>query len=132
MTPLIDVIFLLLIFFVCTAGFDVPEELLPADLSLPGASNEIVNVQKEGIDFPPVHIRISVEQGLTVWRVEGRQSDSPAGLLEILRSLSVTKNDIPVIIDSEGDVPIENVLDAYDASRAVGLQKIQFAAKKPG
>ena len=37
MTPMIDVIFLLLIFFVCTASFRAVEEVLPTNLSLPGA-----------------------------------------------------------------------------------------------
>ena len=37
MTPMIDVIFLLLIFFVCTARFRASEEVLPTSLSLPGA-----------------------------------------------------------------------------------------------
>src|SRR5262245_58567237 len=36
MTPMIDMVFLLLVFFVCTAGFDRPEENLPSNLSLPG------------------------------------------------------------------------------------------------
>ena len=40
MTPMIDVIFLLLIFFVSTASFQAAEETLPTNLSLPGAVSD--------------------------------------------------------------------------------------------
>ena len=36
MTPMIDVIFLLLIFFVCTASFRAAEEVLPAQMPSSG------------------------------------------------------------------------------------------------
>ena len=36
MTPMIDVVFLLLIFFVCTASFQIAEALLPAPLAYAG------------------------------------------------------------------------------------------------
>ena len=41
MTPMIDVIFLLLIFFVCTASFQAPEQILPTNLRLPGSLDNL-------------------------------------------------------------------------------------------
>ena len=46
MAPMIDVIFLLLIFFVCTASFHPPEQVLPTRLSLPGSIDTDVPVEE--------------------------------------------------------------------------------------
>lgn len=128
MTPMIDVIFLLLIFFVCTAGFDRPEELLATDLSLPGVNAQIIE-RKPDDDFDPVTVRIANENGRIRWRLEFRECESSEELLNGFRTLSATKRDVPVIIDCDGNVPVEYIIDALDAARSVGLQRIQFAAQ---
>ncbi|MFP6692187.1 MAG: biopolymer transporter ExbD, partial [Pirellulales bacterium] len=53
MTPMIDVVFLLLIFFVCTASFQIAEQFLPNSVfleSLKGQGQQAV--QPESEDLP--------------------------------------------------------------------------------
>ncbi len=130
MTSMIDVIFLLLIFFVCTANFQALEELLPTDLSLPGSS-------EVDVPLPPpkqldvVRMKIGFDTK-PIWHVEGNQCQTPQEVLQLLRRLSDLRRDIPVIIDAAANVPMEHVIDAYDWSRLAGFESIQFAAgKKP-
>ena len=51
MTPMIDVVFLLLVFFVWTASFQAVEYLLPSSLSQKQGSGQTVN-----LDQPPPEI----------------------------------------------------------------------------
>ena len=36
--------------------------------------------------------------------------------------------ELPVILDVDGEVPLEDVIDVYDLCRRIGLDRIQFAA----
>jgi biopolymer transport protein ExbD len=38
------------------------------------------------------------------------------------------KRDAPVVLDADGEVPLGDVIDAYDAARLAGLARVQFAA----
>jgi biopolymer transport protein ExbD len=127
MTPIIDVIFLLLIFFMCTAHFYPPEEILPMDTTLPGSLPAEV-VLPDPVNLDTVLIQIFFDQN-THWRIEGNQCSTLHEVQNILRSLRNAKPDIPVIIESADVVPVEKVIDIYDLCRSVGLSRIQFAAQ---
>ncbi len=127
MTPMIDVIFLLLIFFVCTANFQALEGLLPTNMSLPGSmAAEVVLPDPENLDTATVVLRY--EAG-PLWQIEGNQCASLADVRAVLQKLREVQADLPIIIDSHDNVPVEHVIDVYDACRAVGLTRIQFAAE---
>ena len=52
MTPMIDVVFLLLVFFVWTASFQIIEQVMPSQLSQAAGSDPVENVQvPEPADF---------------------------------------------------------------------------------
>ena len=126
MTPMIDVIFLLLVFFVCTANFVPPQELLPMDTTLPGnVAADIVLPDLAELDV--VLIRIAFDAELH-WQIEGNQFSSLHDVQNLLRLIQSIKPDVPVVIESADNVPIENVIDVYDICRRVGLMRIQFAA----
>ncbi|MGL4595523.1 MAG: ExbD/TolR family protein [Thermoguttaceae bacterium] len=127
MTSMIDVIFLLLIFFVCTANFRPLEGLLPTNLSISGTSN--INVMlpaPENLDIARVMISFDTAPH---WKVEGHSCQSLADVRTLLQSLSKIKSNIPVIIDSDANVPMGNVIDVYDTCRLAGLNNVRFAAK---
>ena len=126
MTPIIDVIFLLLIFFMCTAQFYPPEEILPMETTLPGNVPAEV-VLPDPVNLDTVLIQISFDQEPR-WKIEGNKCSTLHEVENILRLLQNTKPDIPVIIESADVVPIEEVIDVYDLCRFVGLSRIQFAA----
>ena len=137
MTPMIDVIFLLLIFFVCTASFHAAEEILPTNLSLPGSISGDVPIDPELLDLEEIVVKVLWREGRAQWEINGRnyrkltiaEDVEKVGNVEnILRAAKEVKADLPVILDVEDEVPMENVIDAYDLCRRVGLEKIQFAA----
>jgi len=132
MTPMIDVIFLLLIFFVCTASFQPPEEVLPTSFSLPGVIDSDVPIDPEVADLDEIVVRVLWLDGRAQWQindVDYAQLGEVRGVLESIREL---KSDLPVILDVDPDVPMEDVIDVYDVCRGVGLEKIQFAASVEG
>ena len=96
------------------------------DTTLPGnVAAEVV--LPDPMDLDVVLIKISFDRTLH-WQIEGNQCSSlheVQGLLQMIRDL---KHDIPVIIESADNVPMENVIDLYDVCRRVGLTRIQFAA----
>ena len=126
MTSMIDVIFLLLVFFVCTANFAPPEEILPMNMTLPGSAPVEV-VLPDLINLDVVHIQILFDNELR-WQVEGNLCTSLHEVQNILRQIRDIKPDIPVIIASADNVPMENVIDVYDVCRLTRLARIHFSA----
>ena len=135
MTSMIDVIFLLLIFFVFTSNFDEIEKLLPMNLSLPGeAENRETAKRAEPVILDEIRIRIETDgPGKVKWVINRRECRTPEELADALRKLSSLTKEIPVVIDPVDDVSAEQFLDVYDLCRVCGLVKIQFAVreKKP-
>ena len=137
MTPMIDVIFLLLIFFVSTASFRAAEEILPTNLSLPGTTSEIEPIERELEDLEEIVVKILWRDGRPGWQIESRgQQISPRVLRDLeelqatLRAVADVQKDLPVIIDVEDKdkVLIEDVIDVCDVCRRIGLEKVRFAA----
>ena len=126
MTPMIDVIFLLLVFFVCTANFNPLEETLPMDTTLPGSvMTDMVRLDPVSLDVVLVQIFFDREPH---WQIEGNQCTSLHEVQNILLLIRNVKEDIPVVIESAENVPMEHVIDVYDVCRRVELSRIQFAA----
>ncbi len=128
MTPMIDVIFLLLIFFVCTSSFQPPEEVLPTNMSLPGSTSESVQIDPLEEDLDEIVVKVMWREGGPRWEVNQRQYQQLDQVGGVLNAVAGFQADLPVILDVEGIVPMENVIDVYDLCRQIGLQRIQFAA----
>lgn len=129
MTPMIDVIFQLMIFFVCTASFQAAEEILPTSLTLPGAVGTGAPAEPELEDLDEIVVKVFWTDGRVRWQINQRDY----GRLEQVRAVLVAiarrvKPDVPVILDVDGRVPMEHVIDVYDLCRQAGLEKIRFAA----
>jgi biopolymer transport protein ExbD len=127
MTPLIDVVFLLLIFFVCTASFQISEFSLPTNLALEGASPvEIEPPPEEPLER--IVIKLSGEPGAVVWTLNERPYSSIGEVRRVLTALAGVDASLPVVLDSAGEVSLGNVIDTYDACRLSGFATVQFAA----
>ena len=129
MTPMIDVVFLLLVFFVWTASFQIVEYALPSQLSAKQGSQptEMTDTPPPEDDFDDVVVRILWENR-PVWRLNDARVGSIRELRTRLKEIADIKNDAPVIIHPDGDVPLGDLVDVYDVSLQVGFQKVQFAA----
>lgn len=133
MTPMIDVVFQLLIFFVCTANFQKQEESLAATPRLTaqagGAGAVVDRPPPELEDLEQVELNISRKAGATQWTVNG---DSCRTLAEVRTRLSALakiaqfKTIVPVVLDAADDVPMADAIDAYDLCLKLGFQKVQF------
>lgn len=128
MTPMIDVIFLLLIFFVSTASFQAVEEVLPTHLSLPGDMSDAEPIDEEFEDLEEIVVKVLWHNGRAAWQINQRDLTDLSQVQAVLEAAAQVKIDLPVILDVDGQVPIEHVIDVCDVCRQIGLVKIHFAA----
>ena len=130
MTPMIDVVFLLLVFFVWTSSFELPEFDLPGSLAeLPMGAAETSTDTPPVEKFDEIIIRLLWQGEETQIMLNGQEmkqmSDLKARLAEIT-SLGVQP---PVIVDPDEKVTMDLAVQAYDAARAAGVDRVLFAAK---
>lgn len=121
-TPLIDVVFLLLIFFMVSTTFDHQSEL---NIELPEASGEITESEKVDIEIfigPTGKFTINGNQ------IINTQIDS---LLRALRKAAGDDNDPRVIISADKKATHQSVMTAMDAARQMGFIHLTFSAVKP-
>ena len=131
MTPLIDVVFLLLIFFLWTSGFQVAEYLLPSELSttLGAAPEDSVLPPPPEADFDEIVIRLMGNADQVSWQVNDVPVATPAEIYTQLETIASIVADAPVIIHPDPGIPLGFVMDAYDYARAAGFDQIQYAVQ---
>ena len=131
MTPMIDVVFLLLVFFVWTASFHIVEHVLPSQLSAAaGTTPTPTDEPPPEADFENVVVRIYWRGDAPTWSIN---ETSVADLSEIrgrLAAIYQIKDDAPVIVHPDPDVPLGDVIDVYDLSHIVGFDQVRFAASE--
>lgn len=133
MTPMIDVIFLLLVFFLTTSSFQVVEQLLPSAISQSSAA-------AGSLDQPPpvptqdvldqIVIKLKLNGPQTIVNLNGQDLAEFAQLRTRLRAISQVRADVPVIIDPDGQVAAKEVISAYDWARQAGLSRVYLATRK--
>ncbi len=128
MTPMIDVIFQLLIFFICTSSFLPPERVLPTNMLLPGSTAETVPIDPIRQDLDEIVVKVLWRSGEPRWEVNSRQYARLEDVGGVLSAVAGVQVDLPVILDIDAAVPMANVIDVYDLCRRIGLQRVQFAA----
>lgn len=135
MTPMIDVVFLLLVFFLATASFEIVEQLLPTGISDDGnsrSSQEALLPPDPQQDVNDCIIRISqVDQASNVYRYQFNDSP-PMELDSVVKRISQViqvKSDIPIIVHPEEKIPIGVAVEIYDQARKSGALRVYFAAR---
>ncbi len=130
MTPMIDCVFLLLVYFLWSSSFITPEFILPGQLSAQPASAAGISADEPPTpeaDFVDVVVRLRGNAEQVSWQLNDVEVTSLKQLQENLARIAAIKKDAPVVLHPDEDVPLGNVIDAYDIARAVGFVKIQFA-----
>ena len=120
LTPLIDVVFLLLIFFMVSTTFEWRSEL---GIELPEASAQASDRDAEAIGV--------VIDAVGEVRVQGRALDDPdtGSLTRALREAARGLDSPPVIVSADAATPHQAVVTVMDAARRAGLYKLTFAAR---
>lgn len=132
MTPMIDVVFLLLIFFLCTANFQVLEELLPTNFLAQGALASDLPLDPELQELEEIVIRLQAPGDQARWIINERAYDLLNEVRRILFTLGEVQSELPIVLDIDEDVPLGDVIDLYDLCRLAGFERIQFAARVEG
>ena len=120
-TPLIDVVFLLLIFFMVSTTFQRESEIT---IELPESSGEIAESNKKVIE-------ISIDNQGRYFVNQRRLKDSDIKTLK--KAISITRGDAKepkLIISADKMTPHQSVVRAMDAARQLGLVHLTFATKQ--
>lgn len=128
MTPMIDVVFLLLVFFVWTASFQIIEQVLPSRLLTDsGKQNVDVEANPEPTDLDKLVIRITFDGSNPTWVLQEQPVTEIEQISDQLATLGEISTDVPVILWPEKSVPLQHVVAAFDAANANGYSKISYA-----
>jgi biopolymer transport protein ExbD len=129
--PMIDVVFLLLIFFVCASVGRIRESLLSIDLSRGEVeAAQAAPPEPRPVEAADVWLRLYPSPAGDRTLVEmNRHEFADLGPLEAaLRELGELSPESPVVLDIDPDVPAGDVIRVDDACRAAGFQQINYAA----
>ena len=127
-TPMVDVVFQLLVFFVLASGGRVAEQSLSTLLSSGNVSAAVSAVpSKPDLDHW-IHLSRIATQQRTRIELGGRKYADLAALPGALKEIGAGGSDCRVILDVAGDVPLGDVIFVYDACRAAKFHSINFAA----
>lgn len=130
MTPMIDVIFLLLTFFICTTSFRAPEEALPTNLLAAGTGHAELPLDPELEELEEVVVRVLWENERPRWRINDRELAELTDVREALAPLARVQRNLPVVLRAASEVPLGALIDVYDLCRQLGFERIQFTAGK--
>jgi len=133
MTPMIDVVFLLLVFFVWTASFQVVEHVLPSEMSTQVGSDANPDIEPPPPkDIDDVVIKIGWNGQSPTWKING---DDVADLPSVEQQLKVVASidaSVVVILHPEPVVPLGHVIETYDVAQVAGFEKVSFAVNPRG
>lgn len=121
LTPLIDVVFLLLIFFMVSTSFKKETKIT---VNLPEATGEAAEAL-------PSTVEISVTKAGEVY-INGqgllnRQLDTIKSAIQSLSMETAT----PVVISPDENAPVQAVINVMDAAGQLGYKNIQIATQQP-
>ena len=130
MTPMIDVVFLLLVFFVWTSSFEIPEFDLPSAIAEPATGGTQLSSEQPPTEvFDEIVIRLLREDASLVIQLNGQRVDDLATLTTRLAEIIALGVQPPVIIDPAPQITISSAVQVYDAARAAGADRVLFAAQ---
>ncbi len=121
LAPMIDIVFLLLIFFIVTWQFTRSETEL--DVSVPTAQEGAEPERQRG------EIVINILQGGVI-RIEGTTVNLPQ-LLEKLSTIASQFENQPVRIRGDGAVAYQQIVEVIDTCQKAGIWNISFATQRP-
>ncbi len=122
LTPLIDVVFILLIFFMVSTTFQKESEI---NIELPEASGEPLEERKEQLEIvidANGHYFIDQQQVVNT---------ELATLKQAIQKFLGEQRDLPVVIRADRTTPYEAVIRAMDATAQLGLVNMSLATSQP-
>ncbi|GGY54137.1 biopolymer transporter ExbD [Bacterioplanes sanyensis] len=122
LTPLIDIVFLLLIFFMVSTTFTKENHL---KLDLPEASAEPVNQPDSVVE---IIINAQGDYSINGQALLNKQLET---LKRGLQKSLAGRDDAPVVITADANTPHQAVVRAMDAAGQVGLVNLSITTRQP-
>lgn len=119
--PMIDIVFLLLIFFIVTWQFSREE----MDLRI------AVPTSEEGADpqrvLGEIILNVRADGTVTVWG----ESKNKAQLKQTLAAIALQHKNQPVRVRGDATTPFQRIVEVIDTCQQAGIWNISFATEKP-
>jgi biopolymer transport protein ExbD len=122
LTPLIDVVFILLIFFMVSTTFQRESEI---KIELPEASSEPVEEKEEVLE---IVIDIEGHYFIDEQQVVNTELET---LKTAIQKFLGEQTEMPVVIRADRNTPYESVVRAMDATAQLGLLQMSLATNQP-
>jgi len=122
LTPLIDVVFLLLIFFMVTTTFTKQSKLI---IKLPEASGEVAQNSPQLLD-----LAVSAEGS---YSLNGKNliNREISTIMAALKQASEGDINVPIRITADANASHQSVITAMDAAGRVGFEQLNIATQQP-
>lgn len=121
LTPLIDVVFLLLIFFMVSTTFDTTSQL---KINLPEASQ---NQTKD----PPQKINLLIDAKGNFYVNSQELINNKSATLRAALERSMNDTKLPIVIQSDAESPVQSLVTAMDVVGQLGLPQVSVATTRP-
>ena len=122
LTPLIDVVFLLLIFFMVSTTFTRERELT---LQLPEA---VADSAAETPEFIEIEVSVDGEYAIDQQRLVNRDRET---LARALREKAQGNLELPLIITADANATHQAVMTAMDVAGELGFTRLRLTAQQP-
>jgi len=121
LTPLIDVVFLLLIFFMVSTTFDTTSQL---KIKLPEASTTQASEAKQ-------KIRVLIDARGNFYVNSRELINNKSATLRAALERSVADGMLPVVIQSDAASPVQSLVTAMDVVGQLGFSQVSVATTRP-
>ncbi len=118
LTPMLDVLFILLVFFVLTAN----SAQLALDVTLPSDKATAAKPLPQ-----PKRIVIAILPGEGAWKVDDRRFDDWAGTEAAIKAAVEARPKAAVVIASDRSVPMQRFVQTLSFLRGLGVAKVDIA-----
>ncbi len=123
LTPLIDVVFLLLIFFMVSTTFDKESRI---KIELPQAATQDERDKQDSV----LDLTIDASGRFYVNQREVINTELNT-LMRAIEKAVKERRDLPVIISADANTPHHAVIRAMDAASQLGFVNMTFSARQP-
>ena len=121
LTPLIDVVFLLLIFFMVSTTFDTTSQL---KINLPEASQDQVSA-------PPQKLNLMIDARGNFFLNSRELTNNRSATLQAALERTMAGTKLPIVIQSDADSPVQSLVTAMDVVSRLGLTQVSIATTRP-
>ncbi len=121
LTPLIDVVFLLLIFFMVSTTFDTTSQL---KIRLPEATESKTN-------DPPKKLSLLIDANGSFFLNSRELANSKSATLRAALERAMQDGRLPIVIQSDADSPVQSLVTAMDVVGQMGLTQVSIATTRP-